>query len=115
MEATDRIKVLLGKAFDAGYSNSAELKDQIIEELIQQWNEMGAQVQDAYRIFKVEELRQLPVGAVVHHLSRGRGFVMAKPDGTKCMQFEKEGSPVRFTNNGDPWDRPMKLLHATEK
>ncbi len=107
----ERLRTLLGEAFDTGYQNSAELKDQLLDEILLRWQ---SQKEEQYRVFKVEELRQMPVGAVFHHTTRGRGWIISKADGSKHMQFEK-GQVVGFSQNADPWDRPMRLLHADNK
>lgn len=108
--STERLKNLLGEAFELGYQNSAELKNQLLEELMLR-AETEVSLEDKYKIYKVEELRNQPVGAVFQHMTRGRGWIIQKHDGSKWMEFQK-GSVVGFNQDGDPWDRPMRLLHA---
>lgn len=105
--STDTLRSALGQAFDAGYSNSAELRDQLIQEIIEG---MQSKKDEQYRVYKVEELRQMPVGAVFHHCTRGRCWIEAKQDGSKHMKFESNKT-VSFTSDAEPWDRPMRLLH----
>jgi hypothetical protein len=111
MEITpEQLKKLLGEAFDQGYENSQEFKEQCIEEILAGYKDRQ---EEQYRIFKVAELKGMPEGTIFHHSTRGRCWIIGLPDGTKQMQFEK-GQKLNLTNDNEPWDRPMRLLH-TEK
>jgi hypothetical protein len=118
--STDKLRAVVAEAFDLGYHNSAELKDQLIDELI---TRCMVKEEPQYRIFKVAELKQMPVGALFQHSTRGRCWIEAKPDGTKQMRFEnpgaksdagkeeRSGKTVSLSTDDEPWDRPMRLLH----
>ncbi len=111
---TDRLKFWLGQAFDSGYQNSQDLRDQIIDDLmVDVIKDQTPKADEGYRIYKVAELKKMPAGTVFHHSIRGRCYLFPKSDGTNCMQFE-QGQASGLTSDADPWDHPMKLLH-TEK
>ena len=102
--STELLKKMLNEAFDAGYSNSAELKTQLIDEILQSVNQ-----EETERVYTVEELRKMPEGAIFQHQCRGRCWIINKR-GKKVMCFET-GETMEFNMNNDPWNIPMKLLH----
>lgn len=111
MELTvETLKHLLGNAFDFGYRNSHEFKDELINELMS-----NIQPEEKYRVYKCEELKAMPEGTLFHHTTRGRCWIVIRPDGKKAMQFSKGGSTIGIINDNEPWDRPMKLLHAEQQ
>jgi hypothetical protein len=109
MEITpDKLKQLLSEAFDSGYENSQEFKEQCIEEIL---SSHQTKQEEQYRIFKVAELKKMPQGTVFHHSTRGRCYIVTRPDGSKEMQFDR-GQKLSIINDTEPWDRPMRLLHS---
>lgn len=108
----DTLKQLLGDAFDLGYHNSNEFKHDLIEELLGRLDRLQTvKTEEAYRIFKCEELKAMPEGTIFQHTTRGRCWVIVRPDGSKAVQFQK-GGIVGLISDNEPWDRPMKLLHS---
>ena len=107
--SADSLKKLLERAFDAGYESSGDLKAEVVEEIVADWQR---QSQEKYRVYSVEELKRMPNGAIFRHATKGRGWIATNGSG-KHMHFQT-GETVMFTQTGDPWDKPMQLLHVDE-
>ena len=108
--SVDTLKQLLSDAFDLGYMNSNEFKHELIEELLGKLQTTKAE--EAFRIYKCAELRNLPEGTLFQHSTRGRCWIIVRQDGSKAVQFQKGGMSVGLVQDNEPWDRPMKLMHS---
>ena len=108
--STDTFRRLLAEAFDLGYYNSNEFREQLIEDLLAKSEDTGL---DEFRIYKCSELKQLPEGTVFNHSTRGRCWIIKHSSSImKAMQFQS-GEVIAFTADMDPWNVPMKLLHSS--
>ena len=109
----EKLKQLLGEAFDAGYESSFEFRDQCIEDILA-GHQQSCQ-EEQYRIYKAAELRNMPAGSIFHHSVRGRCWIVESAKYLKQMRFERS-TPARISlvTDGDPWNSPMKLLHAVK-
>ena len=108
--STETLKQLLGDAFDLGYQNSNEFKNELIEELLSKMQTM--KVEEKFRIYKCDELRSLPEGTLFQHSTRGRCWIIVRSDGSKAVQFQKKGGAIGIVQDNEPWDRPMMLMHS---
>jgi hypothetical protein len=106
--SVELLKKALGEAFDLGYSNSNEFKNDLIDELLSQLRKTPS---EEYRVYKCAELKKMPEGTIFNHVTRGRCWIVNRSDGTKAMKFQK-GDVIGLLNDNEPWDRPMKLLHS---
>jgi len=109
----EKLKQLLGEAFDLGYYNSNEFKNELIDELVGKMQAEAVKTEEAYRVWKCDELRSMPEGTIFNHFTRGRCWVIVRTDGEKAIQFQK-GGVVGLIKDNEPWDRPMKLLHSSD-
>lgn len=105
--SSDKISAMLSRAFDSGQSVCGDLKDQVIAEILQDFN--VKECESLLRPWKVEELNQMPDGSIFHHVSKGRGWIVSRADGSKYMQF-RSGMMFGFSSDNDPWNQPMKLI-----
>lgn len=109
MEITlDKLTALVNEAYDCGNRGCADLKAQEIEELFGRYNIRRT---EDFRVWKAEELRNMPVGSIFQHILRGRCFITARANGQKYMQFDK-GQVMDFNSDQDPWDKPMHLIYS---
>ena len=106
----EKLKQVLGEAFDLGYQSCNEFKNELIGELLVKMQTV--KVEEAYRIYKCDELRNMPEGTLFQHSSRGRCWVIVRQDGSKAIQFQKGGVAIGLIKDNEPWDRPMKLMHS---
>ncbi len=116
--STEALKTLLGEAFDLGYQQSAEFKDDLIQELM---TKVPTKSKDnTFKVYTVTELREFPEGTLFEHKTRGRCWVVLRQK-EKAIQFQKggqvvslpeKGQIVGLISDGEPWDKPMKLLHS---
>lgn len=103
------LTTLIEEAFDSGASNCKELKKQIIKDLCIKYKINGS---ETYKIWKVEDLKKLPVGTVFNHVSKGRCWIAERSNGVKYMQFVK-GDPAEFCFDEFPWNSPMMLMYSS--
>jgi len=102
----EQLRKMLYEAFDFGYNNSSEMKEQVVADLIKKYN---LDKQEDFLIYNITDLQRMPLGTIFEHSTRGRCWIVNK-DGRRAMQFDSE--VLEFNNEGDPWDKPMKLLHS---
>lgn len=108
----DRLREILRESFDAGYSGMSEQEtiSYVIEKFKIEKIEKPPEKKFDNRIFKIEELKRLPVGTVFMHSKLGRCDI-TKNKNEKYMTFANPGiKPARFQSDGYPWDAPMQLL-----
>lgn len=106
--SNDVLRSLVGESFDCGYFGSAERRDEYLSEILENYKINKSQ---EYRVFKVSELKQMPVGTIFHHLSNGRCWISEKAN-QRCMRFEKVPYPIDFLTDTEPWTKPMKSLYC---
>lgn len=106
--SNESIKRILGEAFDLGYNNSNEFKEELLEELFKTLKEKPI---EEFRVYKISELKNLPEGTIFDHSERGRCWIVVRGDGQKAVQFQK-GGVISLVQDSVPWDQPMKLLHS---
>ena len=106
--ALEKLALLVSEAFDRGAYGCADLKQQEIDDLFKKFH---VQESDEFRVWKIEELRNMPQGSIFQHMIRGRCVLKARANGTKFMQFDK-GQTMDFNSNQDPWDKPMHLIYS---
>ncbi len=104
----ERIKSLMAAVFDRAYFASPDVKDSIIAEALDGFIEKET---NAAKVYTVAELQAMPVGTMFEHSVRGRCWVVAKTDGTKCVRFQSGGT-INLLLNGDPWNKPMRVLYT---
>jgi hypothetical protein len=103
--AFDKLKNLIGEAYESGYRGSLQMKEQEIDGLLEKYEVSS---NGGFRIWTIEELREMPVGTLFDHLAMGRCFIESRLD-RHIMQFNR-GEERLFNHNGNPWDIPMKLV-----
>jgi len=101
------LKNLLEEAFEAGYKSPLDMKSQIVTQILNKWKNS----EDHYKIYTVADLKKFPEGTIFQHLVLGRCWII-EHKGNKQMQFA-DGKKVHFTQDGEPWDRPMRLMHTS--
>lgn len=112
-----RLKQVIGIAYEAGYHGCLDLKETYAEEIIQQLLANPADPvlskNDGWRVYKVKELRVLPPGTMLEHVIRGNGYI-EKMGSITHMRWT-DGSMSVFVSDEDPWTDPMRLLGRTMK
>lgn len=105
----EKLFLLLTEAYDLGYKGCNDLKNDNIENLLLSHNIKN---EDEFKIFKVEELKQLPVGTILQHIIKGRCWVQSRVRGKliKYIQFQNGGS-AELIKDAHPWDKPMRIVH----
>lgn len=103
----EKLTRLLGEAYDEGYKGCFDLKGQSVEEVLRRFDVRDT---DEFRVWGVEELKQMPEGTIFQHIGRGRCWICKRSKGARFMQFER-GTPIELVSNTDPWDKPMRLIH----
>lgn len=104
----DKVKEMLGKAFDLGQEFSGDMKQQVIEEIIDEFK--LSEIEDLLKVWPIEELKRFKDGTIFHHINHGRGWVTTcATTGQKGMQF-RTGKKLYFGKDGLPWNVPMKLI-----
>src|SRR4051812_15590576 len=102
----DRLRVILARAFDCGVSNSAELRGQVADELLAEFNVSAV---GSNRVYTVAELLLLPLGTTFLHSVLGKGWLMM--DGAmRVMFFEKNHKKAMIRGDTFPWTEKMSLI-----
>jgi len=102
----DQLVDVLNQAFECGRSSCFDLKEQCIGEIIES---LKSREQGFWRVFSVEELRNLPTGTKLYHSQLGEGsvFIPAAPSAQKAINFRKE---IMYLQDNDwPWNEPMRI------
>lgn len=122
---TSKLSAMLSEAFDGGYENIEHDKEKIerdkekvVLNILARYNINEADDKplpkvkdDDFRIYTVEELKQMPVGATFLHSVLQKCTILRTTD-EKYMNFDSPGlAPAAFNHDGlYPWDIPMKRL-----
>jgi len=93
-------------AYVTGQSCTLDMKDQIVEEIIND-GKLGAFRE--LRVFSIEELKLFPAGTVFHHSLLGRGEVITKKGVRQPFIKFDNGVTHAFSADAFPWDLPMLL------
>ena len=120
MEVTlTTLSEILSEAYDSGYSGTDEQRSEIIADIldrhkIYEKDDKPPPEKDKpdvdFREYTIQELRDMPVGAVFQHSTLGKCRVQ-KRHGDKYMAFDNPGlQPAGFNVDGYPWHLPMKRL-----
>lgn len=108
-----KLKKLLGDAYEAGYGNSLELKACYVEEIaaaILGEPEETFGPNEGWKVFKVRELREIAVGTIFDHSARGKCWVeLHHGSRERHMKFEN-GEICHFYQDSRPWDEPMRII-----
>lgn len=111
----NKVKLMLGEAFDNGNNTSLEFKDDVVNEIIAKYQaetEPAVAAPDTeMRLYKCEELRNMAEGVQFQHITLGPCQI-AKKGNTKYMAFSNPGlAPSGFNVDAYPWDHQMKRLN----
>lgn len=95
---------MLAAAFDSGQQNSAELRDQEVEDIILNFQKG----KDAdWVTMSVSKLIELPAGSQIYHSLFGHGIVTHKGS-EKYVQFQ--GFRIELVEEGFPWTSKLQLI-----
>jgi hypothetical protein len=109
-----KLKEIIGRAYEAGYGGCLDLKDEYAEEALV---EIVAEIQRAkgnekggdWRTYVPDELRKKAVGTMFEHVRLGQGWIEGTSEKNKRMTFSN-GDQFFFMQSGEPWDEPMREL-----
>jgi len=107
--AIDKLTALVNEAYKCGLNGCADLQAQEVDELLKKYHVNNS---DDFRVWDVKTLQSMPKGTVFAHILHGRCWINERANGTKYMQFNERGRIIDFNSDGDPWDKPMKLIHS---
>lgn len=110
-----KLKQIIADAYAAGYSGSLDLKEAYVDETIQEIlsADQPATKNEGWRVFKINELRTIPVGTIYDHESLGKGWT--ENNGTETYMRFHTGEIYHFYTNENPWDQPMRIVGTTMK
>lgn len=107
-----RLKQLIENAYEAGYTGSLELAESYVEDTISSIvndTPSSPNLNDGWRKYSLSELVSLPVGTIIEHYNKGKGWVDQIERSYRGVRFEN-GTYSIFKCEGDPWTDPMRII-----
>jgi hypothetical protein len=95
---------MLKDAYDEGRCSSLDMRNQIIEEIVDKHK--VSTIQD-FRVYSVEEMRNFPAGSKFCHSVLGNCEIIQQKGLRNCIMKFENGITHAFSVNGFPWDMPM--------
>ena len=109
-----RLKQIISDAYAAGYGGSLDMSESYVQEIttmLLATPEQPLSKNEGWKIFKHKELRDVPVGTIFEHSSRGKGWIESNST-EKYMRFHN-GEICHFYSDESPWDEPMRIIGST--
>jgi hypothetical protein len=98
---------MLHSTYSAGRTSSSDLREQVVEEILAEFN--VAKLQD-FRVYSVDELRNFPPGSMFCHSMLGKCEIIHKKGMRKPFMKFDNGATHQFSADSFPWDVPMVYL-----
>lgn len=113
-----RLKKIIGIAYENGYHGCLDLKDSYTEEVISKLlttdDEPTLSKNDGWKIYRAKELITMAIGTIFEHCIRGRGYIEATSTNGRIMRWS-DGTVSAFLHDESPWLDPMRRIGVAPK
>lgn len=105
-----KLKKLLKEAYESGYAGSLDMADSYTDDVLSSLftQQEKLTTNDGWETYTVKQLRNLTVGTILEHSSRGKCWI----DSNRTETFMKfwDGSVSKFYTDDAPWNEPLRII-----